>query len=602
MIEFENYYDVLGINPGASPDEIKRAYLDKCFILHPDRMSTLPESARKTAEKELVRVNQAYDVLKDPYKRQAYLDRWFNRKARPKPVVKPSHILFGTLEPEQTKRTRFVIENSGGSYNRLWFSTPDSWLKVISWRSLSGEELPLEVEIEATAPDWGETRKESIQVRLDDEETSLEVMLEVRPGPSAEAKPESKQDTAQLVRKKTASTQSLPKIPGRRTITYITCGAAIILAAILIPLVNIPALANSLDDQGNEIAYFTRNGGNCSVNLINADGSGQKELQQDSETSQSHISWAAGGSYFFLYIPSPQDADGRIDVINVASSNKNKYTIKGMSPVWSANGRHLMFNSDREANRQVYILEPRGSGMTKITSEPRGVFGSSAAWSGNGQKISYLARSDRGVDSFQVSITGADKIRLTGYPLSDIGHFKWSPDGLRIAFTADGDLYIINADGKNRRRLTVNGLCGDYSWSPDSSKIAFCSNNPDNNASMIMYVAGPENYEPVKLLDSDQNTGPLFAWSPDSQKLLFVALAANSSDIFSTNADGSGISQLTANSGYNTFPSWSGNSLKIAYSSSKNRSSDDSQIFVMSDDGSGKTVPCPGYSPIWSPR
>jgi Tol biopolymer transport system component len=119
---------------------------------------------------------------------------------------------------------------------------------------------------------------------------------------------------------------------------------------------------------------------------------------------------------------------------------------------------------------------------------------------------------------------------------------------------------------------------------------------------MIMYVAGPETYEPVKLLDSDQNTGPLFAWSPEGHKLLFVALAAGSSDIFSVNNDGSGISQLTANSGYNAFPSWSRNGSKIVYSSSKNHNYDDSQIYVMLARGTGKTLLCPGYYPVWSAR
>ncbi len=87
-MQFKDYYETLGVEPGAGDAEIKGAYRRLARKYHPD------VSKEPGAEEKFKAVNEAYEALRDPQKRAAY-DQLRNRGYRPGDEVQPPPGGFG---------------------------------------------------------------------------------------------------------------------------------------------------------------------------------------------------------------------------------------------------------------------------------------------------------------------------------------------------------------------------------------------------------------------------------------------------------------------------------------------------------------------------
>lgn len=87
-MRFKDYYDILGVEPGAGEAELKTAYRRLARKYHPD------VSKEAGAEEKFKAVNEAYEALRDPEKRKAY-DQLRARGYRPGDEVQPPPGGFG---------------------------------------------------------------------------------------------------------------------------------------------------------------------------------------------------------------------------------------------------------------------------------------------------------------------------------------------------------------------------------------------------------------------------------------------------------------------------------------------------------------------------
>lgn len=140
------------------------------------------------------------------------------------------------------------------------------------------------------------------------------------------------------------------------------------------------------------------------------------------------------------------------------------------------------------------------------------------------QKAQIAFTSERdGIGRHEIYVMDADgsnQRRLTNNPASGNASSAWSPDGQKIAFYSlrDGnrEIYVMDADGSNQRRVT-NNPAGDWypSWSPDGQRIVFSAypkpglleaeiyvidvdgKNQRNLANHPAHDAGPEWFDPA---------------------------------------------------------------------------------------------------------
>ena len=276
-------------------------------------------------------------------------------------------------------------------------------------------------------------------------------------------------------------------------------------------------------------------------------------------------------------------ADGGVVAVAPTPAPATRLTDNGAAdelPAWSPDGRRIAFDSNRDGNREVYVMNADGSGVTRLTDN--GAADEFPAWSPDGRRIAFESNRDGNPEVYVMNADGSGVTRLTDNGARD-WYPAWSPDGRRIAFDSDRDgnweIYVMNADGSGLTRLTYKGAA-DFSpaWSPDGRRIAFTSERDGN---WEIYVMNADASGVTRLTDNDaHDVAP--AWSPDGRRIAFHSHRDGNWEIYVMNADGSGVTRLTYNGAGDGAPAWSPDGRRIAFQSNRDGNF---EIYVMNTAG-----------------
>ncbi|NWJ48871.1 MAG: PD40 domain-containing protein [Chloroflexi bacterium] len=195
-----------------------------------------------------------------------------------------------------------------------------------------------------------------------------------------------------------------------------------------------------------------------------------------------------------------------------------------------------------------------------------------------------------------------------------------SPNGATIAYIRQdesySDLWLINADGKNPRRLTNNrgpglprsqGFSNDSlwafnpAWSPDGNIIAYLTDRGTDDLTLWLWSLKNNNAARVTMLGAGQGGVGKPSWSPDGTRLAIAAYQNGKSQIFRVNVQNGQNAQITESDSGAYDPAWSPNAQSIAYVVRKGNLS---ELWVMNADGTNPLLAAsvPSRYPAWSPK
>ena len=181
------------------------------------------------------------------------------------------------------------------------------------------------------------------------------------------------------------------------------------------------------------------------------------------------------------------------------------------------------------------------------------------AWSPDGRRIAYAAPARGGAtDLFVVDADGTHRGRLTRTGTADELAPDWSPDGKRLVVERAGEIYVLRADGSAERRLVAGW---EPAWSPGGRRIAFVL---DDRLHVIRAKGGRS-----RQLTAAPGRENAPAWSPNGRRIAFVSDASGFPDVYALELRSGSVRRLTADQASEASPSFTEDGQSVVYVSDR---------------------------------
>jgi Tol biopolymer transport system component len=212
----------------------------------------------------------------------------------------------------------------------------------------------------------------------------------------------------------------------------------------------------------------------------------------------------------------PIPARGPVSIRGAARISTGNETIEDVDV--SADGRWLVFDSDRSGNAELYVMPATGGEARQLTNDPAGDF--SADWSPDGSRIVFHSLRTGNRDVFTVDADGTSLKQWTAGSEQELDP-DWAPDGETVLFEKRG----ITRPGFGTLRLAEGAAPGlitapdaDFAhWSPVGRTIMYHSVDG-------IRVRNAEGGTDTLVVSNAADSAEAFyaAWSPDGGKIYYM--------------------------------------------------------------------------------
>lgn len=233
---------------------------------------------------------------------------------------------------------------------------------------------------------------------------------------------------------------------------------------------------------GSRILFQSKRSGNLDIWVMNSNGSDPQQLTTDPEPDYLP-SWSPDGKSicFTSWRKSETDPERapHIYIMNADGTNQRRLIQQSLGTssgaVWSPDGKWITYSRRIGEGADVFVSNPDGQNERRVTFDgEKGIYNGASSFSPDGQSIAFY--SDTGTIASLEVIGGDGTGRRTVLSQGQNWYPQWSPDGAWIVFSAavEGtnqeniDIFAIRLSGDEEPVLLVGGPAREQEgrWKP----------------------------------------------------------------------------------------------------------------------------------------
>lgn len=233
------------------------------------------------------------------------------------------------------------------------------------------------------------------------------------------------------------------------------------------------------------VAFVREVDGDDELFLMKANGTDVTRITESSGFDGAP-SWNAAGTELVFNSRRPPHADRpQIYRYVVASSEAIRLTdgpVEDQRASWSPDGTQVIFQRGTFGTGFQLFSQNVSSGQLAQLTDTPGKINAAGSLSPDGSRLAFQSNRDAaGLFPFRIYVDqGGTVTPLAASVTASHDGPRWSPDGRKLAFSAGGDLYVVDVATDAVQRVTEDAFSNSSpAWSPDGSMLVFQSNRLD---------------------------------------------------------------------------------------------------------------------------